>query len=298
MRILVTGASGNLGSYVLDALAPRDHEVIAWSHAAPVVRGDVPLVPVSLEGDDLEARLDEAMPDAVLHLAAISSAEAVRLDPARADLVNVVATARIAAWCRRRSRRLIFSSTDLVFAGDRAANREVDPAEPILAYGRTKRAAESFVLDIPNGLVARVSLLYGFSRSGRDTFFDRTIASLRRGEPQTLFEDEYRTPLDLATAALALIRLTELRATGLIHVAGRDRMSRFDLIRRAAICLGLDPSLVVPNCRTDAPLAEPRPADVSLDTTRLASLLPDLDRPTVEEVVRVFPRGWMIGADG
>ena len=141
------------------------------------------------------------------------------------------------------------------------------------------------MLAAPRGLVARVSLLYGFSRSGRPAFFDRTIASLRRGEPQTLFEDEYRTPLDLATAATALIRLAEAGATGLVHVGGSERMSRFDLIRRAAVALGIDAGLVRANRRADAVSPEPRPADVSLDTTRLASILPDLRRPSIEDVL-------------
>jgi dTDP-4-dehydrorhamnose reductase len=108
---------------------------------------------------------------------------------------------------------------------------------------------------------------------------------MRRGEPQTLFEDEFRTPLDLATAARALVGLAEVGATGIVHLAGRERMSRYDLIRRAAIALGIDPALVRANRRVDATFPEPRPADVSLDTTRLASLLPGLDRPSIERAI-------------
>lgn len=62
-------------------------------------------------------------------------------------------------------------------------------------------------------------------------------------------------------------------------------MSRFDLMRRAATALGLDPTLVKPSRRNEAILPEPRPADVSLDTTRLASAFPDLHRPSIEEAL-------------
>jgi dTDP-4-dehydrorhamnose reductase len=245
----------------------------------------VELVPVDLETDDIGGGLDQADPDVVIHLAAISSAEGVRLDPGRGRRVNVEATRQIADWCTQKKRGVVFTSTDLVFDGTRSWSREEDRAEPVLAYGRTKRAAEPFVLAAPRGLVARVSLLYGFSRSGRDAYFDRTIAAMRRGEPQTLFEDEFRTPLDLATAARALVGLAEVGATGIVHLAGRERMSRYDLIRRAAIALGIDPALVRANRRVDATFPEPRPADVSLDTTRLASLLPGLDRPSIERAI-------------
>ncbi len=286
MRILVTGAGGSLGAYVLQTLAEGGVELVAWGREPGQVRSGVALQAVDLEATGLEAGLDEAMPDVVLHLAAVSSAEAARLDPGRAGRVNVEATARIARWSERHGRRLVFTSTDLVFDGSKAWNREADPAEPVLAYGRTKREAESLVTSTSRGLVARVSLLYGFSRNGRDAYFDRTVAALRRGEAQLLFEDEFRTPLDLATAARLLIALARTEVTGIIHVAGPERMSRFDLIRRAAVALGLDPSLVRANRRTDVTLPEPRPADVSLDTSRLAALLPGIERPGVEDAIQ------------
>jgi dTDP-4-dehydrorhamnose reductase len=286
MRILVTGAGGQLGAYVLDELATRGSEVVAWGRVAALSRSGQEIEGLDFEVDGWEERLEVVSPDVVMHLAALSAAEAVRKDPERGRRINVDTTRRLAEWCERRGRGLVFTSTDLVFAGTKPFSVEDDPAEPVLAYGRTKREAEPFVLATPRGLVARVSLLYGFSRSGRDAYFDRTIAALRRGEPQSLFEDEFRTPLDLGSAASALIGLVEAGATGIVHIAGVERISRFDLIRRAAVVLGIDPSLVHANRCADVLLPEPRPADVSLDTARLAGLLPDLQRPTVEVVLR------------
>ncbi len=287
MRILVTGASGQLGAFLLDELIKTDHAPIAWSGTTTVHRGPVAIRPVDLaDPAALAAALDAADPDAILHAGAISQSAAVHRDPHRAEAVNVDATRQIADWSARNNRRLVFTSTDLVFDGNRGMYREDDPAEPVLAYGRTKRRAEGVVTALPLGLVARLSLLYGPKRGDRDSFFDRSIASIRTGVPQSFFADEFRTPLDYPTAARALVLLAaDPRATGLLHLGGPERMSRHDLMRRAAIALGLDPSLVVANLRSDALMAEPRPADVSLDTTRLAALLPDLSRPTVEAAV-------------
>jgi len=288
MRVLVTGASGQLGSYLLGELVKEGrHGISGWSGSATVRRFDLELAPVGLT--DLPAMgrtLDAIDPEVIVHTAAMSSADAVFRNPALGWAVNVAGTAALASWCRDHDRRLVFTSTDLVFSGTRSWYREDDEAAPILEYGRTKAAAERAVLSVPRGLVARISLLFGPSRSGRDSFFDRAVAGLKAGQPQVFFEDEFRTPLDYATAARALIRLAETAAVGVVHVAGRERVSRYELMLRVASALGLQTSLVRANRKSDFTLAEPRPADVSLDSSRLGSLLPDLDRPSIENALR------------
>ena len=286
MKILVTGASGQLGAYLLDELARSGHQVVGWSGAKPERRDGFDLVPVDLTDlDAAEAALDRVDPGAIIHLAAISSAEAVRLDRARAEVVNVASTRRLAEWAESRQRRFVFTSTDLVFAGTRPLNREDDPAEPVLAYGQTKRLAEQAVLAFPSSTVARIPLLFGPSRCGRASFFDRAVVAIRQGEPQTYFEDEFRTPLDYGSAARGLATLALSDVAGLIHLAGRERLSRFDLMRRAAVALGLDADLVRANRQSDVPFAEPRPADVSLATTRWQSLFPAAPWPSLEDAL-------------
>ncbi|WP_406693725.1 SDR family oxidoreductase [Singulisphaera sp. Ch08] len=286
MRVVLTGASGQLGSTLLFHLVGAGHEVWAWSGSEQGTRGPITLRAVDLTEDQAVARgLSEVDPEVVIHAAAISSAEAVRRDPVRGRAVNTEATARLAAWCAEHGRRLVYTSTDLVFDGSKAWYREDDQAEPILAYGRTKHDAEPAVLAVPRGVVARMSLMYGASRSGRESYYERTIAGLRGGTPQTFFEDEYRTPLDLESAARILVRLAESEVRGLLHVAGPERVSRFELVRRQAIALGLDPALVLANRQADLTFAEPRPVDVSLDTSKLRSHFPDLSLPTIEEAV-------------
>ena len=103
------------------------------------------------------------------------------------------------------------------------------------------------------------------------------MACLRAGTPQTFFTDEFRTPIDYVTASrrAGAARRVTVRPE-LVHVGGRERLSRYDLMRRSAAVLGIDPSLVRPNLRADVPSTEARPADVSLDTSRLRALTPGL----------------------
>jgi dTDP-4-dehydrorhamnose reductase len=289
MRVVLTGATGQLGGYVWKGLKEAGHEVWAWGHSSPVEG----LVNVELsDSDATERALAGVDPDVIIHTAAVSTADGVRSDPARGRAVNVEATARLADWCGRRGRRLVFTSTDLVFPGSKAWNSEDDQLGPRLAYGSTKAEAEPFVRGVPGGLVVRLSLLYGPSRSpGRSTYMDRTIAAWKRGEPQTFFGDEFRTPLDLATAAEALVRLAGSDESSVIHLGGRERLSRYELVLRIASALGFDPDLVRANRQADVPSAEPRPADVSLDTRRFATWFPDLRRPDIEEAASAMWNG-------
>jgi dTDP-4-dehydrorhamnose reductase len=235
-----------------------------------------------IDADAVCRALTAENPDLVIHAAAIASALQVRKAPERGRAVNVEATRVLAAWCTEHGRRLVFTSTDMVFDGARGWYREDDLPHPILEYGRTKAAAEKAVLEVPDGLVARISLLYGPSKAGRRSFFDDVMDRLRTGERQAFFTDEYRTPLHYATAAKALVLLAESDARGIVHVAGRERLSRHELMLRAAGALGLDARLVRANLRADVPNLEARPADLSLDTSRLVELLPDLERPSIE----------------
>jgi dTDP-4-dehydrorhamnose reductase len=284
MRILVTGASGQLGCYLVEQLVADKIPIEAWSGSQTGWVAGVPLRPVDLHDlNHVSAALDEQDPAAIIHAAALSSAEAVRLNPELARRINVEATAFLASWCEQRGRRLVYTSTDLVFDGSRSWYREEDPADPILAYGRSKRDAEPHVLSTSGGVVARISLLFGPSKSPTSGFFDRSIATISQGSTLSFFEDEFRTPLHYRNAAEALVRLALSDFSGLVHVAGRERLSRFDLMVRAVEAIGLDSRLVRANRQKDVALAEARPADVSLATDRLARLFPNLRRPTVEE---------------
>ena len=288
MRIVVSGASGQLGSYVLDRLEGSDHAVLGWSRAGAGRRGSASIVPVDLaDPAAVGSALDRDDPEAILHLGAVSRVDRAHDDPAHAHRVNAEAPETIREWADRRGRRVVYTSTDLVFDGRRPWSTEDDPAAPTSTYGRTKLDGEDRILRGRGHLVVRLALLYGPSRSGRPTFLDSAFDDLRQGRPRAFFVDEFRTPLDYATASDALVRLLDRpEIDGLLHLGGYERVSRHRMIRELAAVVGLDPRAVLGNRRADVPSPEPRPADVSLISKRLAGLLPDLVRPSLAEGLR------------
>jgi dTDP-4-dehydrorhamnose reductase len=275
MRVLVTGATGQLGSYLLRELC--GHALIAWSGRTQGVRAGVTLQPVELADADAVGRaFREARPDVVIHTAALARVADTARDPVRAAAVNTAGTTTLAELAGAARARLIYVSTDLVFDGERGWYRESDLPAPLSVYGRTKRAGELPVLGIPGGVVIRVSLLYGPSIAGRPTFYDEQVMALRAGQPIRLFHDEWRTPLSLATAARALACVACSDFGGLLHLGGPERLSRLEMGQRLARSLGVASPAIRAVSRVTASAGEPRPRDTSLDASRFRTHFPDI----------------------
>lgn len=286
MRILVTGASGQLGGYLLPALQTRGDEVVAWSGTRTGALFGCALQPVDLTDPEATAvAFRAARPEGVIHAAALSSIADCYRDPARAHRVNTQASGLLAELAERAGARFVMVSTDLVFDGRKGGYGETDEPAPLSVYGRSKRASEREVLARPGSVVVRMSLLYGPTRIGRPYSFEQQLTALREGRQLELFEDEWRTPLALTTAAAALRALVESDFAGLIHVGGPERLSRFDLGRRLAAALGLDSSLVQPAQQASVVFPEPRPRDVSLDSARWRQSFPEIAWPRFEEAL-------------
>jgi dTDP-4-dehydrorhamnose reductase len=280
MRILVTGASGQLGGYFLRRLQGSDLTVAAWSGSR---RGELfgsVLHPVDLgDADAVRAAFRAARPDLLFHAAAQARIADCYHDPDLAYRINTSGSALLAELASAAGARLLLVSTDLVFDGEHGGYREEDAPSPLSVYGRSKADAEGAVLAAPHTVVARVSLLYGPSVVGRPSFFDEQVAALRAGRPVTLFADEWRTPLALSTAAEALLALARSDFTGLLHLGGPERLSRLEMGQRLADFLGVSSSAIVAVKRADIPSPEPRPRDTSLDSSRWRSLFPGLSWP-------------------
>jgi dTDP-4-dehydrorhamnose reductase len=287
VRLLLTGASGQLGAYLLRELSAPGADVAAWSGTRRGELFGTPLQPVDMaDAAAVAAAFRQARPGAVIHAAAVASIAECHRDPDHARRVNVGGTATLAELAAAVGARLMLVSTDLVFDGEHAPYREADPAAPLSVYGRSKADAEAAALAAPRGAVARVSLLFGRALAGRPSFFDQQADALRSGWPVPLFADEWRTPLHLAAAARALAALARSDFTGLLHVGGPERLSRLEMGQRLARFLGADPGVIVPARRADAPASEPRPRDVSLDSSLWRRLFPALPWPGWEEALR------------
>jgi dTDP-4-dehydrorhamnose reductase len=226
----------------------------------------------------LEELLDELRPTRVLNAAALSRGGDCERDPALAQRLNADLPGQLARAARERGFRLVHVSTDLVFGGrppqgERFAEDEAP--SPVDVYGRSKVAGEERVLAAdPSACVVRLPLLYGDSCGREIGASDALLAALARGERPLLFEDEHRTPLDVDVAACALLEVLETEASGVLHVAGAERLSRWELGLLVVEHLGdpTDRARLRRGTRADVGLTG-RAADASLDGARARELL-------------------------
>ena len=261
--ILVTGASGKLGAYVVRRLVEQDRPVVAWSGSASGEVCGVPLRPVDLSNmHETRSAFSEAGPSATIHCAALSAIGDCYRSPEKAEKINVQATALLGELAER----IVYTSTDLVFDGRNAPYSEEDKAAPLSVYGRTKLAGEQALHGRSLAAVVRVSLMFGPGLLGSGGFFEQQYRALQAGESLSLFHDEWRTPLALRDAADGLVEIMDSDFQGTLHLGGPQRLSRAEMGLVLARHLQAEEGLVRTVSQDSIDFPEPRPSDVSLNS--------------------------------
>lgn len=273
LRVLFTGGSGLLA--LNWALAHRNrHSFILGLHKREISLAGVQSTKIDLESvDHLTRTFETVQPQIVIHTAGLTSVEKCEATPDLAKHVNVQLASNVAQACAQHGLPLVHISTDHLFAGVASLADEACPVQPINVYGRTKAEAEARVLEAhPAAMVIRTNF-YGWGTSYRRSFSDVIIGALRAGKELSLFQDVYYTPILIKIAAQAAHELINLKASGIFHVAGDERISKYEFGLRLAREFKLDASLIKPGYITDQVSMVQRPHDMSLSNQKTCELL-------------------------
>ncbi|HEY8525534.1 MAG TPA: dTDP-4-dehydrorhamnose reductase [Acidimicrobiales bacterium] len=279
MKVLITGAGGQLGHDLVATCEAAGDEVIA----APRTALDVS------DRDAAFGAICSTAPDVVIHAGAWTAVDACESDPDRALRVNALGTRHVAEACRRAGAHLLYVSTDYVFDGTKPdPYDEWDRPNPQSVYGRSKWAGEVEALTgAPGSAVVRVSWVMG--EHGHNMV--KTVLKLA-DRPELAFVDDQRgSPTFTADLAPALRRLVASRLPGVFHVTNQGAVTWYEFVRDVLESAGYDPGKVRPikTEELDPPRPAPRPANSVLDNAALRlsgmELLPHY-RESLDRLVR------------
>lgn len=261
-RVWITGAGGLLGNYLLKA-APQFAR--GWQPIG-LYRAELDLTDFAA----VRARFQADRPEAVIHCAAIAHPPVCQRDPEAARRMNVEATRSLAELSAEIP--FVFYSSDLVFDGKRGSYVESDPPNPVSVYAETKVAAEQVVLANPRHAVLRLSLNFGKSPAGNRAFNEMLHNDLAAGKNFSLFTDEFRCPTAACITARATWELLQRHATGLFHLCGADRVSRWEIANLLLPHWPALPGSIQPDTVKNYQ-GPPRPQDSSMNCTKVQRLL-------------------------
>jgi dTDP-4-dehydrorhamnose reductase len=291
--IVVTGSSGLVGFRLMQHLCGTG-SVWGFYHQRKPDAAFGNWIRVDLrDRSETHGVLDRLLPSTIIHCAAYSDPVYCEQHPEETNSLNFGGSLFVSEWASQNGCFLIHLSTDLVFDGRRGDYREEDDPHPISVYGWAKLAAELAVRRSKAAhVVIRTSLVYGRSE-GRDRGADEKLASnWKQGLKTPLFVDEYRNPTAVGELALVIVEVVRRRMTGVLHVAGGECMSRFELGTRVASVLGYPESLLLPRTIEEVPCSPPRAPNTTLNIDKIRSLI-DFPFAAVETNLR---REWGLEA--
>ncbi|MBW4673812.1 MAG: NAD(P)-dependent oxidoreductase [Desmonostoc geniculatum HA4340-LM1] len=271
-RLLITGASGFLGWHLCQ-FAKQEWEIYGTYLSHPIEIPGVKILKVNLtDFQELQQIFSTIKPAAVIHTAAQSQPNFCQIHPEESHAINVTASSNIAGLSADNSIPCAFTSTDLVFDGLNAPYCETDSVCPVNIYGEQKAIAEAGMLErYPMTAICRMPLMFGTATPTAKSFIQPFIQTLKDEKELNLFIDEFRTPVSGTTAAKGLLLALE-KVNGIIHLGGKERISRYDFGRLLVEVFEL-PTIGLKFCRQqDVKMAAPRPTDVSLDSSKAFAL--------------------------
>ena len=289
MKIIITGGGGFLGSFLNRRLS-KEHNILTLYHSNT---GNANLFS-SFQADitdtvTLEKIVNNFRPDIIIHAAGISSSAAAEKYPAKYVYnVNVNSTEHIAQLCVKYKAKLIYLSTDLVYAGYRGQMLSEDARLiPVSLYAETKLMGEVKVQNtFDNYLILRCALLYGIGTGGNNNFFSQSYNRLKNNIPINVFTDQYRTPLAGFEAANIIANLIKVGAAGIFNMGGKERLSRYELFLKLCKIAGLDEKLLVKTKMSEIK-GYPAVEDVSMNTGKLQAAGVSIS-PVEDSIIRII----------
>lgn len=277
MTVLVTGGKGLLGLALL-ATSPQQYEIIPTVfrniedgkvNSRTFVRLDI------TNKTEVNKIFRKFKPDVVIHTASQGNVDYCEKNKKEAFKTNVVGTRNILDACNKWGSRLVFTSTNAIFDGKNPPYSEKSKPNPLNYYGQTKLSCEKMIrLSGVRHCIVRLVLMYGWHHPmERKNPVTWIIESLNQDKSIHLVNDIFNNPIYNLEAAKAIWKIIEIDYRGTIHLAGKDRVNRYELGQQIAKVFGLQKKLLIEVGSEYFGELAPRMPDTTYSTEKMTKIL-------------------------
>ena len=271
LKFLITGSSGLVGQQVVKDLS-EIYEVFSCYNKSKPEYGNA--VKMDLFNHEMISNvLSEKNPDIVIHLGAMTAVDLCETQQDNALKINSQATEILAKECSKINSFMVYVSTDYVFDGNTGMYEENDTTNPLGFYGKSKLLGEKSIQNFSsNWCIARTSTPFGLHPT-KKSFPIWVIENLQKQKQIDVLTDQFTSPTYVPSLSRMLIEISERHLTGIIHVAGASKISRYEMASLVSDKLGLDGKLLREISINDIKWEAQRPKDSSLNVSKAISTL-------------------------
>ena len=271
LKFLVTGSAGLIGHQVVKDLS-ETHEVFSCYNKSKPEHGNIIKMDL-LNHEMISNVMSEKKPDVVIHLGAMTAVDLCDAQQDNALKINSQATEILAKECSKINSFMVYVSTDYVFNGNSGLYKENDATNPLGFYGKSKLLGEKSIQNFSsNWCIARTSTPFGLHPT-KKSFPIWVIENLQKQKQIDVLTDQFTSPTYVPSLSRMLIEISERHLTGIIHVAGASKISRYEMASLVSDKLGLDGKLLREISINDIKWEAQRPKDSSLNVSKAISTL-------------------------
>ena len=256
-KLFIIGVGGLTGSKLVE-IAKKDFEIFgSYNYRDPKSSIQKNIKLNISNSTKIKEILEEIKPDVVINTAGINNVDYCEKNPDLALKINIQAVKEICQITKKLGIKFVQLSSDSVFDGTKQLPyEEIDETESINYYGETKIESEKIVLENPNNVVVRASVLYGYlphnlakieSSSKKSINFGQwLINKLSINEKVRIITDEYSSPIIADDFARSILHIIKYEGNGIFHSAPELQITRYDFSVKIAKALGLSVKLIEP----------------------------------------------------
>lgn len=285
-KILVTGASGLVGSQVTRDLVAKNFDVYSCYHIDRPEFGIETRLDLTKK-EKIGETLQAIKPEIVIHLAAITDVDICEKQKDLSHLVNTKATETLAVESIKYNSFFVYLSTDYVFNGKIGMRSEADMPNPVNFYGRSKLDGEIALSNSTSSYsIIRTSTPFGLHTKKKSfPLWIKENLELKKEIPVLI--DQFTSPTFVPSLSKMIIEVSVKRIRGIMHLAGSTRISRYEFARIIADKLNLDSTLLEPTKIAEMKWVAQRPRDSSLNIAKAMQIL-DNKPQTIEHSLEFF----------